>query len=486
MAEVLAADFEKSGAERLWRGEDGEALAMFFAELNEASETLPAISALEYPALIDALIDGQAHRPRYGKHPRLHIWGLLEARLQQADIVVLGGLNEGSWPPEAKASPWMSRPMLEKFGLSQPERRLGLTAHDFTQAASAAEVILSRAARNGGAPTVPSRWLMRLETLIIGTTLEEQFRPDFELSALFAELDKPRHYIGTDAPKPTPPITSRPRGLPVSQIETWIRDPYSIYARHILKLKVLDPIDADPGAADRGIVVHEVLERFIGKWPEELPDKALEKLLEIGSKVFEEEMSNPALRAFWWPRFERIAEWFIENEKVKRGEGRLPIATETVGEMSFKAPGGAFTLKARADRIDRSATGGLAIIDYKTGSVPSKKQMQIGLTPQLTLEAAMAAGGHFAGVEEEVVSELVYMKLSGGREAGKESGVTEGVEALADGALKGLKDRIAAFDEVDTPYLSRPVPMFSRRFGDYDHLARVKEWMAGDDDGGGE
>jgi ATP-dependent helicase/nuclease subunit B len=486
MAETLAASDEKNGADLLWAGEDGEALAAFIAELNEASETLPQIRARDYPALIDALIAGRAHRPRFGRHPRLHIWGLMEARLQQADVMILGGLNEGSWPPEAAASPWMSRPMLEKFGLSQPERRLGLTAHDFTQAASGAEVILSRASRSGGSPTVPSRWLLRLETLLKGSSPEDRLRANTGLNEVFASLDRPEKFIEPVEPTPTPPLESRPRKLSVSRIETWIRDPYSIYARNILELKVLDPIDADPGAAERGNVVHEALDRFIKQWPGGLPENATDKLLNIGTQVFDEEMTNPAVRAFWWPRFERIAEWFVENEKRNRIEGRSPLTTETSGEMSFLAPGGEFTLNARADRIDRLADGGLAIIDYKTGGVPSKKQMQSGLTPQLTLEAAMAAEGNFNGVEADEVTELVYMRLSGGREAGKESGVAEDVETLAADALAGLKNRVADFDEVKTPYLSRPIPMFARRFGDYDHLARVKEWMAGDDDGGGE
>ena len=486
MAEALATSDAEDGAARLWAGEDGGALATFIAELNEASDTLPEIHARDYPALIDALIAGRAHRPRYGRHPRLHIWGLLEARLQQADVMILGGLNEGCWPPEAQASPWMSRPMLEKFGLSQPERRLGLTAHDFTQAAAGGEVILSRATRSGGSPTVPSRWMLRLETLLKGTALEERFRPDPELNNLFTSLDRPEKYLEPREPMPTPPLESRPRQLSVSRIETWIRDPYSIYAHNILGLKVLDPIDTDPGAAERGTVVHEALDRFVKQWPGELPADAYGELLKIGADVFDEEMTNPAVRAFWWPRFERIADWFVENEHLNRKRGRMPLSTETSAQISFPAPGGQFTLNARADRIDRSPDGGLSVIDYKTGSVPSKKQMLSGLTPQLTLEAAMAAEGCFTGVEAGAVSDLVYMRLSGGREAGKESGVSEDVEGLAAAALKGLKDRVAAFDDVGTPYLSRPVPMFARRYGDYDHLARVKEWMAGDDEGGSE
>ncbi|MBC8269515.1 MAG: double-strand break repair protein AddB [Rhodospirillaceae bacterium] len=481
LAECLAASDDQNGASRLWAGDDGEALANFVAELNDAADTLKDVAPRQYPALFDALLGPRPHRPRYGRHPRLHIWGLLEARLQHADVMILGGLNEGSWPPEAQASPWMSRPMLEAFGLSQPERRLGLTAHDFTQAASGPHVIFSRAARSGGSPTVPSRWLLRLATRIKGTALEDALRPQTEISRLFAALDLPEHTFEPTEPLPTPPLASRPREMSVSQIETWIRDPYSIYARRILDLEVLDPIDADPGAAERGIVVHEALDRFIKLWPDDLPGNAYEELLKVGAGVFDEQMTNPAVRAFWWPRFERIADWFIENERQKRLCGRTPLKTETSAEMTFSAPGGDFTLKARADRIDRSAQGGLAIIDYKTGGVPSKKQILSGLTPQLTLEAAMAAAGKFGGVTAQDVSELVYMKLSGGREPGKESGVSEDVETLAGDALRGLQKRIADFDDENTPYLSRPIPMFYSRFGDYDHLARVKEWMAGDD-----
>jgi ATP-dependent helicase/nuclease subunit B len=481
MAESLAASEAQDGASRLWANEDGEALANFVAELSDAADSLEDVTPRQYPALFDALLGPRAHRPRYGRHPRLHIWGLLEARLQHADVMILGGLNEGSWPPEAQASPWMSRPMLEAFGLSQPERRLGLTAHDFTQAASGPHVIFSRAARSGGSPTVPSRWLLRLETRIKGTVFADRLRPETEIKRLFSALDLPAHYVEPTEPLPTPPLASRPREMSVSQIETWIRDPYSIYARRILGLKVLDPIDADPGAAERGIVVHEALDRFIKLWPGSLPENALDELLVIGAAVFDEKMTNAALRAFWWPRFEQIADWFIDNERNKRQAGRLPLKTETSGRLSFKAPAGDFTLSARADRIDRASDGALTIIDYKTGSVPSKPQMLSGLTPQLTLEAAMAAQGCFPDVPGGEVSSVVYMRLAGGREPGKESGISEDVETLAADALQGLKDRVAAFDDEETPYLSRPVPMFSRRFGDYDHLARVKEWMAGDD-----
>ena len=481
LAEELATTNKETGNKRLWAGNDGEELFLFFVELKEAANTIGYLETKHYPALIDVLLSKRVHRPTHGSHPRLHIWGLLEARLQHADLMILGGLNENSWPPEVKASPWMSRPMLEKFGLSQPERRLGQAAHDFTQAASAKEVILSRAIRSSGSLTVSSRWLQRIKTMLKETKIESQLQPDQELGVIFDALDKPKEYFSPAEPLPTPPLESRPRKLSVSNVETWIRDPYSIYAQNILKLTVLEPINAKIDAASRGIVVHEALDQFVKKFPNNLPYNAYQQLIDIGSQIFDKQVRSPSVRAFWWPRFERIARWFIDNERQQRLAGQIPLCTETKGEITFSGPGGNFTLSARADRIDILPDGSLAILDYKTGRVPTKKQIKCGLTPQLSLEAAIATQGKFNGVKSAEISKLIYMKLSGGNPPGEESGVFDDVEFLAKDALQGLKQRVAVFDNESTPYLSRPVPQFLNHFGDYDHLARVKEWMAGDD-----
>src|SRR5207247_10922809 len=123
------------------------------------------ISGPEWPALLGAMIATEMLRPRFGRHPRLSIWGPLEARLQRADLLVLGGLNEGTWPPSVETGPWLNRPMRTALGLPQPERRIGLSAQDFASALAAGRVLLTRAEREGGAPTVPSRWLARLDAL---------------------------------------------------------------------------------------------------------------------------------------------------------------------------------------------------------------------------------------------------------------------------------------------------------------------------------
>ncbi|MCG8507756.1 MAG: double-strand break repair protein AddB [Rhodospirillales bacterium] len=475
-AEACAETPEESGAERLWAGENGEAMAAFVAELLESANLMGKSDRRLLAGFLRETMAGRVVRPRFGLHPRLHIWGPLEARLQQTDILILGGLNEGTWPPETHAGPWMSRPMMHAFGLPLPERRIGLAAHDFAQAACARRVVLTRATRVAGTPTVPSRWLLRLETLMAASGLGRTLQPNRRWLSWFDGLDSAPRPAPVSRPEPKPPLSARPKKLSVTQIETLIRDPYAIFAREILGLKRLDPIDADPTAAERGIVVHEALDRFTRAFRDSLPDDAMDRLLEIGRRVFDDHMHDPAAQAFWWPRFERLSEWFVDHERSRRAGGVRLRATEVRGSMRIDLPGMTFLLTGRADRIDRLPTGKIAIIDYKTGQVPSWKQVKSGLVPQLSLEAAMAAAGDFDDVPAAEPAELVYLRLTGGRTAGQVRTLEDGVPELAAEARDGLKRMIAAFSRPDTPYLSRPRPMFARAQGEYDHLARVKEW----------
>ncbi len=470
-AESLAATPEEPSGSRLWAGEAGEALADFIADLRQAARSFPPLAGASYAGLFESLLAGHAVRPKLGQHPRIHIWGPLEARLQHADLVILGGLNEGTWPPEAAADPWMSRPMQAKFGLPLPERRIGLAAHDFAQAFSAPRVVLTRAGRVENVPTVPSRWLLRLESLI-GSLEAIAAKESLRWCAF---LQQPIETFAACAPCPRPLLAARPRKLSVTEIETWMRDPYAIYARRILKLEPLDPLDADPGAAERGRFIHEALDRFVRAHPGRLPKDAVAKLLAIGRQVFGAALAYPGVAAFWWPRFERIAQWFVAKENDRRA-GLLESATEVRGRLVFEAPGGAFLLTAKADRIDRLREGGLVILDYKTGALPKSKDVEAGLSPQLPLEAVLAAAGGFEGLAKEAVAELLYLRLSGGTPPGEEKTVQKNPEKLMLEAREGLARLIAAFDDPATPYLSEPRPTVLPAYRAYDHLARVQEW----------
>lgn len=461
-AEALAASDAEPGAARLWRGEDGETLAQFLSELLDVSGDW-RVHGADYPALLRAVMKDAVVRPSHGRHPRLHIWGTLEARLQQADVLILGGLNEGVWPPDPGVDPWLSRPMREKFGLPPLDRKVGLAAHDFVQGASAATVILTRATRVDGTPTVQSRWLQRLRA-VVGDEL-----PAGPWLHWARQLDAPNGpQRPCPRPAPCPPVHVRPTTLPVTQLQLWMRDPYAIYARHILKLKPLDPLDADPGAAEKGTLIHQILEEFMAACGGVLPHDALEKLLDMGRRAFAAFMSRPAVRAFWWPRFEHVAEWFVATERERR-RTHATLLTEGKGTL----PVGAFTVTAKADRIDKAADG-LVIIDYKTGNAPSNKELFAGYAPQLPVEALMAARGGFANIPATPVAGLEFWRLSGGDPPGDIKSISD-VDQLMAIADRGVQDLVAHFAKPDTPYLSQPRPAMATA-GDYDHLARVKEW----------
>jgi ATP-dependent helicase/nuclease subunit B len=379
----------------------------------------------------------------------------------------------------------MSRPMRHAFGIAPPERRIGLAAHDFMMALGAPEVVLTRAARVEGTPTLPSRWLLRLDTVLRAAGLENALTQSPESRqplAWQALLDRPHpgESRRAVAPAPCPPPTARPRALSVTEIETWMRDPYAIYAKHILRLRALEPLDAEPAARERGTFIHDALDEFVTRFPRDLPADAEALLLDCGRRAFKEFLSRPAIWAFWWPRFERIARWFLATERERRPLLQS-LVSEAKGTLALAVPRGDFTLRAKADRIERNGDG-LVIIDYKTGVVPSGVDVAQGLAPQLPLEAAIAVAGGFAGVPSTGVAALEYWRLSGLATAGEIKVIAAGAAAavLVEAARAGLQDLVVSFDDPATPYRAVPVARNAPRFSDYVHLERIKEWRAGD------
>ncbi len=484
-AERLAATDEESGAARLWSEPAGEVAARFCHDLIDAARDFPALRGQDYPPLFEALVAGAVVRPAYGNHPRLSIWGLVEARLQQADLVVLGGLNEGTWPGIPGYDPWMSRQMREEFSIAVPERAIGIAAHDFASSLGAPEVAVTRAARREGAPTVPSRWLLRLDTVLRAVGLDGALGikgalgPDPEIDAAARSRDQPRDHRPIALAAPRPPLAARPRQLAVTQIETWLRDPYAIYARHILKLKARDPLDADPDRADLGIAIHRALAEFVRRYPRELPPNAEWKLLCIGEEAFGALLTRPGVWGFWWPRFERVARWFVAAEAGRRA-GLTQSLSECKGRLVLDAPGGPFAITAYADRIDRRADGGLVVIDYKTGSVPKPAEIEAGIAVQLPLEGAIARDGAFPGIGG-IPARLEYWQLGGGDPAGKVSPAIGGDDpaALIDRVLAATGELIARFDDPATPYEPVPNLQSAPRFSDYAQLERLDESEAG-------
>lgn len=482
-AEALAATDSESGADRLWQGEDGDALSAFFQELDQAAEGFPPLPAGELLPLLNELMSGRVVRPRYGRHPRLFLWGPLEARLQQADLMILGSLNEGTWPADPGSDPWMSRDQRARLGLPLPERRIGQAAHDFTQAFAAPRVALTRAQRFGSSPAVPSRWLMRLATALPEPVLEAARARGRDWLRHVACLDHPAkgQWQNPIRPAPKPPVAARPRRLSVTDVETWQVNPYAIFAKHILKLRPLDPIEARPGVAERGTFLHRVLELFIARYRDTLPPGGeagiRAALLAIGEEVNADQRLPPEVHAFWWPRFCRVADWLSRQEPEQRKQA-LPLRTEIRGELLLDFETGPFRVVGVADRIERCVEGGLSVIDYKTGSIPDKKVQETGFAPQLPLLGAIAEAGGFPGLEKARVSALSFWKLSGGRPAGEISSFrVASAEAMAE-ALEGLRTLVERFDQEDMPYAPHVAPSPRLRYDDYAHLARIKAWSS--------
>jgi ATP-dependent helicase/nuclease subunit B len=466
-AEALACD--ESSACILWANPDGEAAFELVAALRLASENLDPVEPGSWPPLFRSLTMKVPVRAAFGQHPRLAILGPLEARLQRFDLTVLGGLNEGAWPQGARTDPWFSRPMRATLGLEQPERSIGLSAHDFAMLAAGPCVLLTRALKMDGAPTIPSRWLQRLQQLTRGLKLEDALAPALDYARLAARLLDVPQGPRLPRPAPTPPVETRPRRLSVTEIETWLRDPYAIYARHVLKLRPLDALDEPIGPLERGTALHKALEDFIRKYRTGLPDDAEAQLIAIADDVFAAAGIPRAALALWRPRFAGAARGFMAFERSRRDR----IADSHV-ELKGTLTLGGFTLSGVADRIDILKDGTAAILDYKSGAVPSKKQVRELLSPQLPLEAAMLAEDGF-GIGKRITEDLIYLSLADEKQARTPRFIDDAAD-LAQEAAAQLARRIAWFGERATAYRSRVRPYRADIAGDYDHLARVREW----------
>lgn len=474
----------------LYAGDAGEKLAELLRGLVAASASF-SFAADEWPDVMEALIAPEMVKPARGTDRNIAIWGALEARLQTVDTLVIGGLNEGVWPRKPESDRFMSRLMKTGIDLEPPERRIGLAAHDFQMAMGARKVVLARSARSGDAPAVPSRWLQRMLTFIGKDHAAVLRRRGDELLSWARALDVGERRDFAPRPQPKPPLTVRPQHFSVTEIETLRRDPYAIYARRILGLMPLDPVIRDPGAAERGTLFHAILHRFSADVADPLVPEALDGLIAAGRACFAEAALPPDVEAVWWPRFEKLAAGIIEWERGRAFAVTMRHAEEHAEKTGVGLSG--VTLSGYADRVDLLAGGMADILDYKTGSSPSKAQAHTLLAPQLALEGALLRRGAFKGLGAREPSQLAFIRLKPNGEVFEESILEYNRKPrtaadLAEEAWARLEKLLIHYADPATFYLSRALPFREGETdGDYDHLARVLEWSAGgdaDDEGG--
>ncbi len=486
-AEMLCATNELPGDIRLWSGDDGEAGAGLLAQLGDVLSLIVRDAPAEYPDIFTRLIAGGIVRRRVPAHPRISILGPLEARLQCADVVILAGLNESVWPRDAAIDPFLSRPMRRELGLPSPERRIGLAAHDFAQMASAGEVFLTRSTRAVGKPTKPSRWIVRLRNILEGADALRRVDVTTRWDGLASALDEPASAAPIAAPSPKPPVEARPKRLSVTQVETLLRDPYAIYARRILRLEAMDALGEAFGPRDAGNLFHKVLESMAREQIEGTrvgPQRLMALFDDYAGEYGLDETHMRFRRRQVEDAFARVADWF--DARVKLGE---PAIIEGKGVWCFDVDGAEFTLSAQADRIDVLGSGGVYIIDYKTGALPSLKQ-QSTFSPQLPLTGLIAENGGFEDLGEKSVAGFEFFRVFGGSQKETKIVRQDGADAaeLIRDAGDGLRAILRHFADPATDYPSQPRAEYANRFGAFDHLARRRERQAqgGDKPGGDE
>ena len=484
LAEALAADADGK-PDRLWTGEAGAALSGCLRELLDHAEAAPAMRFSDYCIWLADCLHQVPVRRRYPLHPQLSILGLLEARLVQPDVIILGGLNEGTWPAAADPGPWLSRHQHGLVSLQPPERRLGLAAHDFVQSLCAREVHLVWARKAGGAPVVPSRWLLRLKAVLEAAGLPDRTRPAATMLEIARLLDatSDAKAIPAEAPAPKPPVEARPKRLSVTRVARLLHDPYWAYAYYVLGLQPLPPLGQRLGPAERGQLAHKVLERFCRQYPVAMPPDAAAILQAIAAEEAAAAIPDPAVRAIWLPQLNRAVEWFAAADAGLRANlSRIHVEVE--GALSITARDQSITLSAKADRIDELADGVSGrIIDYKTGAASFSRETAKDYSPQLDLEGWMLAEGAFDTIGKLTATELMYVRVSGGQPAGEiiTPGKNDSVSARIDKASAGFQQLMASYQRPERGYPARTGPEAWNRLSDYDHLSRWREWGLGRD-----
>lgn len=462
----------------LWARSSGrlvkDVIDCFLAE-SDFGEPVPFA---DYLRLLEGMLLAERDRDSSEARPDVMVWGAREARVQGPDLVILGGLNEGRWPEQPDPDPWLNRKMRRSLGLPIPEGQTGLAAHDYQQAVAARRVVLTRSSRDGDGDAVPSRWVNRLTNLLEG--LPGQFGPEAlnemrqrgdRLLALAGMLDRPATAVEPEPrPAPSPPSEKRPKTLSVTEIQQLIRDPYAIYARHVLRLRPLLPLVPEPDARLKGTVFHAILAAFAET---ALADAAImrQRLMEIAEQEFRKDVPWPAVRSHWRGHLEQISDWLVSEEVAWRA-GIKDRKTEVGGKLPLGATG--LTISGKADRIDRLSSGELVIFDYKTGSIPSEPQI-LHFDRQLLIEAVMAERGAFEGVPESPVRSVAHIGI--GRSPKRKAIKLEG--SFETGTVHAeLTDLLERFQSPGTGYISRRAMEKMRFQGDYDHLARFGEWDA--------
>jgi len=461
-----------------WTTRDDKAVYQHLKTLGDILEGSMVVDGKEYSDIFQTLLSDVAITEQTYNKSSIYTCTPRDAVFQTMGLNILAGMNEDFWPSQSKGGGWLSNPMRQSIGLPSAGAIKGISTLEFHQCFGAPQVVLTRSKKWNGVATTPSFHFSRLKSTLERANLYQSVDQSTHWNALAQQLDlEGPSVMKSQRPAPRPPLSARPRSLSATQIEQWMRDPYSIFVSMILQIRPLRPVDAKLRPVDYGQMVHSALENFVERHPTTLPSDALEELLEFGRAAFAFVRLRPEFFAFWWPRFERSAAYFIEQE-MKTRPYHASSHTEVTGSAIIDLPTGKFTLTAKADRINLRRDGTIDIIDYKTGTPSTPQQILTGTKPQLLLEAVIALHGSYQDINTRQLNSLVSLRLNGGFPAGQYQSIEDGITSRATQFLSKLTDLIGTFDDKMTPYYCVPNSDFPPRYNEFKHLSRMEEWLA--------
>lgn len=476
-AEWLASTPEQPGASLLWKNEEGEMAAQLIACILEGDQYDLRIAPEQYSHILTDFLKDKIIYPKFGFNPRLFLWGVLEAQLQQADVVVLGGLNEEKWPPTIPANPWLNNRLRHQLGLPPAEQIIGISAFDFIQNCYARKVYLTRSIKMDGTPTRPSRFIQRIQAFAKAKFGRDIPRGDWvDWQQQLIEAAPP---VKISRPHPCPALGQRPLKIAATDMEILLRNPYEFYVKRILRLKPLSGLRTDPQARARGILIHDIMYKFNHLYPYQLPKAAEQHFYEIAQNSFAPYLQNPQIWAFWWLHFQPVLAWMWQTEYENRPTIKQ-VFCENEGSLIMQIGNQSITLHARADRIDWLQNDQLRIIDYKTGRIASKAQITEGDSCQLPIELLIAEAGAFQSIPAKKVQQLILYQLG--------SQFKNDPTLLLDPDILNMRENILAkLQETLNFYYTVPTSTYEFNVNQpdstlllpYQHLARVDSWNIG-------
>jgi ATP-dependent helicase/nuclease subunit B len=483
LAEKLAGSVENDGADILWHSEEsGEKVReLFYGELLLQSKYFGNSNIADYEYILNFLISERSYSDDYSLYPAVNITSVQEAQLINYDLVIIANLNDGANPMNTPPDPWMSRKMRIDLGLPPRETEIGKSYFNLIQLVAQKKVLLTRSRNVDGTPSIKSRFLQRLETMLhcngLGLATNEAIVRGFQKYHSFEyNLENNIYKV---RPQPKPPVNLRPRNLSATNIDLLNLNPYDIYVKKILALKKTNPLEKENIHARVGIILHSIFERYSRDYEKYRRSGSGALALLVKDTLDHSFANDQLLTELYYDRVLETTRYFIELDERSRKEN-YSITLEDWNECDLGA-GKNFFLSARIDRMEK-LNNSMRIIDYKTGTAPSKTDIICGWRLQLPVEALILSKSR-PGIDIESLQYwLVKQKNCKVTEIndGEKMRGTNNIILIRELVKKTEEFVMKLVDLFDNEFTGYTATNRNSHYSDFNHLSRLEEWLYGE------